>query len=126
MDTYDPLYPPDPQTWLDLAESEQLDLVSECHELIEEECPSPSAHAAIHVAVENQLAEHLPSVEAALRRLQSEGLDRHDAVHAIGSVLAEHVYDIIQGNSPEGDPNEPYYQALGKLTVETWYADYSP
>ena len=123
MDAYDPLYPPDPQTWLDLAESEQLDLVSEYHESMEEECPSPSAHAAIHVAVENQLAEHLPSVEAALQRLRAEGLDRHDAVHAIASVLAEHVYDIIQGHSPEADPNEPYYQALEKLTVETWYAD---
>ena len=123
MDTYDPLYPPDPQTWLDLGESEQLDLVSEYHESIEEECPSPSAHAAIHVAVENQLAEHLPSVQAALQRLQAEGLDRHDAVHAITSVLMEHVCDIIQGHSSEADPNEPYYQALEKLTVETWGAD---
>lgn len=123
MDTYDPLYPPDPQTWLDLGESEQLDLVSEYHESIEEECPSPSAHAAIHVAVENQLAEHLPSVEAALQRLQAEGLDRHDAVHAIASVLMEHVCDIIQGHSSKADPNELYYQALEKLTVETWGAD---
>ncbi len=123
MDTYDLLYPPDPQTWLDLDESEQLDLVSEYHESMEEECPSPSAHAAIHVAVENQLAEPLPSVEAALQRLRAEGLDRHDAVHAIASVLMEHVCDIIQGHSPEADPNEPYYRALEKLTVETWYAD---
>ncbi len=123
MDTYDPLYPLDPQAWLSLDESEQLDLVSEYHESIEEECPSPSAHAAIHVAVENQLAEHLPSVEAALQRLRAEGLDRHDAIHAIASVLAEHVYDIIQRHSPEADPNKPYYQALEKLTVATWYAD---
>ena len=123
MDTYDPLYPPDPQTWLDLDESEQLELVSEYHELIEEECPSPLEHAVMHVAVENQLAEHLPSVEAALHRLRAEGLDRHDAVHAIASVLMEHLHDIIQGHSPEVDPNEPYYQALEKLTVETWGAD---
>ena len=123
MDTYDPLYPPDPQTWLDLDESERLDLVSEYHGSTEDEDTSFPAHAAFHVIVENQLAEHLPSVEAALQRLRAEGLDRHDAVHAIASVLAEHVYDIIQGHSPEADPNEPYYQALEKLTVETWYAD---
>jgi hypothetical protein len=123
MDKYDPLYPPDPQTWLDLDEYERLDLVSEYHELAGEECPSPSAHAAMHVIVENQLAEHLPSVEAALQRLQAEGLDRHDAVHAIASVLAEHLNNIMKGHSPEADPNEPYYQALEKLSVETWGAD---
>jgi len=123
MDTYDPLYPPDPQAWLDLDESERLVLVNEYHESTEDEAMSFSAHAAMHVIVENQLAEHLPSVEAALQRLQADGLDRHDAVHAIASVLAEHLYDIIQGHSPEADPNEPYYRALEKLSVATWGAD---
>jgi hypothetical protein len=123
MGKYDPLYPPDPQTWLDLDEGVRLDLVSEYHESTGEEIPSIPAHAAFHVIVENQLAEHLPPVEAALQRLQSEGLDRHDAVHAIASVLAEHLHNIMNGHSPEADPNEPYYQALEKLSVETWGVD---
>jgi phytoene/squalene synthetase len=123
MDKYDPLHPPDPRAWLDLDEAERLDLVSEYHEPTGEEFQDTQVHAAIHVAVENQLAEHLPSVEAALQRLQAEGLDRHNAVHAIASVLAEHLHDIIQGHSPETDPNEPYYRALEKLSVATWGAD---
>jgi hypothetical protein len=122
MDTYDPLFPPDLQTWLDLDESERLDLVSEYHESTGEECPSFSAHAAIHMAVENQLAERISPVEAALQRLEAEGLDRHDAVHAIASVLAEYLHDIIQGHSPEADPNEPYYRDLEKLSAATWGA----
>lgn len=123
MDTYDPLDPPDPQMWLDLDEAERLDLVSEYHESTGEELPSIPAHAALHVIVENQLAECVPPVEAALRRLLVEGLDRHEAVHAIASVLAEHLYNLMKGHSPEVDPNEPYYRALEKLSAATWGAD---
>jgi hypothetical protein len=123
MDKYDPLHPPDPDAWLDLDEAERLDLVSEYHEATGEECPSPQAHTAIHVVVENQLAEHLPTVEAALQRLQAEGLDRHDTVHAIASVLAEHLNNIMKWHSPEADPNEAYYRALEKLSVATWGAN---
>ena len=123
MDTYDPLFPPDPQTWLDLDEGQRLNLVSDYHQSTGEEIPSIPAHAAFHVIVENQLAEHLPSVEAALQRLQAEGLDRHDAVHAIASVLAEHLNDILKGHQPEPDPNDAYYRALEKLSAATWGAD---
>jgi hypothetical protein len=46
------------------------------------------AHAANHVIVENQLAMgDATVVPATLARLMQEGLDRHDAIHAIGSVL---------------------------------------
>jgi hypothetical protein len=122
MDTYDPLYPPDPQTWLDLDEGQRLDLVSEYHESTGEEIPSIPAHAAFHVIVENQLAERFSPMEAALQRLLVEGLDRHDALHAVASLLAEHLHNIMKGHSPEADPNDPYYQALEKLSVVTWGA----
>jgi hypothetical protein len=40
-----------------------------------------------HVVVENQVAlGEATSVPEALDRLINEGLDRHDAVHAVGSV----------------------------------------
>jgi hypothetical protein len=46
-----------------------------------------------HVIVENQVAlgEAYP-VQSVLLRLMEEGLDRHDAIHAIGSVLAERLF----------------------------------
>jgi hypothetical protein len=45
---------------------------------------------------ENQLAlEDQAIVRATLHRLMNEGLTRHDAVHAVGAVLTEHIYDML-------------------------------
>lgn len=106
-----------------MDEGQRLNLVSEYHESTAEEIPDIPAHAAFHVIVENQLAERLSPVEAALQRLQAEGLDRHDAVHAIASVLAEYLNDILKGHQPEANPNDAHYRALEKLSVATWGAD---
>lgn len=46
-----------------------------------------------------------------LERLLHEGLDRHDAVHAIGSVLSAHMYHIMKEQDPGTDPNAAYYRA---------------
>jgi hypothetical protein len=52
--------------------------------------------------------------------LCKEGIDRHEAIHAVGSVLAEHMSNLVRGVPPQSDPNAPYYAALEKLTVESW------
>jgi hypothetical protein len=67
-------------------------LVVDYHRRTRVKLPNQRLHAAIHVAVENQIAmgDELP-VHGVLDRLQAEGLDRHDAIHAIGSALAEHM-----------------------------------
>jgi hypothetical protein len=46
--------------------------------------------ATVHVIVENQVAlgDAFPA-KAVLIRLMNEGLDRHEAIHAIGSVLSK-------------------------------------
>jgi len=49
-----------------------------------------------------------------------EGLDRHDAVHAIGAVLVGYMHDPIGGGELETDPNEAYYEELKALTAESW------
>jgi hypothetical protein len=51
-----------------------------------------------------------------------EGLDRHDAVRAIGSVLAGHMHALLVGEEGEGEVNERYYKALGKLSAPKWRA----
>lgn len=78
----------------------------------------------IHVIVENQLAVSEPAVVATLERLQREGLDRHDALHAIGSVLLEHLNERMkQADAPsDGDPNARYFKNLEKLTAAGWLA----
>jgi hypothetical protein len=76
-----------------------------------------------HATVETQVAmgDETPA-RRTLERLMAEGLDRHQAVHAIGMVLMEHIYDILRGPDPdlESDPNLTYFAALEKLTANEW------
>lgn len=125
MKIYDPDIAPDPETWLALSEAERLRLVSDYHDQAGDELPNIQLHAAIHAVVENQLAEgYVPAVEA-LERLMRDGLSRHDAIHAIGSVLAEHIWTQTRGNGPAAWPGDAYEQALRTLTAGIWRERYS-
>lgn len=121
MHRYDPLVSPDPKTWLDLDGQARLDLVAESHRSEWARIPKPELHAIIHVIVENQIAEGdtLPT-RRVLLRLMTEGLDRHDAVHAIGSVLAGHILELMAGSDQPTDPNAGYFAELEALTAKAW------
>jgi len=56
--------------------------------------------------VENQVAlgDQYP-VESVLSRLMAEGLDRHEAVHAIGSALTGQFFDAVKQKSSGTDLN---------------------
>jgi hypothetical protein len=120
---YDPLVAPSPEEWLELDESERIWLVKDYHRRAAITLPDGDMHAMIHATVENQIAagSALP-VQATLQRLMEEGLDRHDALHAIGAVLAEHMRKLFsQSPAAAGsDPNRPYYAALARLTAKGW------
>ena len=120
MSRYDPSQTPDPAEWLDLDEQERIDRVERYHRRARIDLPNRMLHASIHVAVENQLAaEDEPTVRA-LARLLKEGLSRHDAVHAIGSLVAEHIYDLLKlTDSPEA-LRARYYAAPERLTAAQW------
>jgi hypothetical protein len=120
MRDYDPLKAPDPTWWLSLDEDDRNSLILEYHRRARVKLPNARAHAAFHAIVETQVAmgDELP-VARTLARLQSEGLDRHDAVHAIGSVLAEGVYAIM-GGEKASDPNQAYWAALERLSAKSW------
>jgi len=49
-----------------------------------------------------------------------EGLDRHEAIHAIGLALTEHMCDLLDRAVPEADPNGAYFEALERITAEEW------
>ncbi|MDI6809043.1 MAG: DUF1841 family protein [Candidatus Eisenbacteria bacterium] len=120
MKRYDPLKEPDPKEWLGLDEQERVGLIAEHHEKAGVTLPNHILHASFHAIAENQLAEGLPVVCETMSRLMSEGLDRHEAIHAIGSVLAEHMWNILKDRSPDSDLNELYFQALRALTAAGW------
>jgi hypothetical protein len=119
---YDPLRTPDAEQWLDLDEMERMDLVADYHRRARIKLPNPRLHATLHVIVENQilLADETP-VAATLERLLAEGLDRHDAIHAIASVLSGAMFDTIKSTA-RGDLNSDYFRGVSELTAERWRA----
>ena len=126
MQIYDPMLDPDPEQWIALDEDERVDMVMEYHQEAGIELPDENTHALLHVVVENQIAlgEETP-VDAVLHRLIDENLDRHDAVHAIASVLVNHMYELMHGEDAALG-NDEYYAELEKLTAEKWLrGDYS-
>ena len=123
MDSYDPDASRDAADWLQTDEGERIELVSSFHRRRKIDLPNAQLHAVIHVIVENQLALGEEVVAETLARLQKEGLDRHDALHAIGSVLAVDLYELMQdGAEATGDAYRRYLERLKKLTAENWRA----
>jgi hypothetical protein len=121
---YDPEVAPDPSRWQELGEDEQIMLVEAYHRQAGIELPSMTVHATVHTTIENQAAmgDELP-VRRAIERLMGEGLDRHDAVHAVGSVLTAHLHEVLKGGRPG---NAAYNAAVERLTAESWRRDFGP
>lgn len=122
MDCYDPEVSPDASDWLDLDEDERIILVEEYHR--DARLPLPKAarrlHATIHAVVENQVALADEPVVRALTRLRNEGLSRHDAIHAIGSAVAEQIYDLLKVKDAPEVARTRYYAAIERLTAARW------
>jgi len=108
IERYHPHHAPDPEAWLALDEGERTELVLQYHRRARVRLPNARLHAAIHVVVENQVAlgDEIP-VRRTLERLRAEGLDRHDAVHAAGSVLAKRIYDLLKKVSQAATRTSP-------------------
>ena len=122
MNTYNPDRTIDPLEWDTLDEQERLYLVERYHRKKHIKMPNSRMHAVIHVIVENQVAlsARIP-VQKTLERLMLEGLHRHDAVHAIGSVLSGRMFELMKhGAKKDQDVNEIYHRQLEELTAEGW------
>lgn len=119
---YDPEVAPDAARWQELDEDEQIMLVEAHHRQAEVELANTTAHAIMHVIIENQVAkgDELP-VRRAIERLMGEGLDRHEAVHAVASVLAAHLTDTLKAGAAD---NAAYNAAVERLTAESWRAEF--
>jgi hypothetical protein len=121
--SYDPETSPTATHWLELDETERMEFVSSYHRRRKIWLPNAQLHSVIHVVIENQLALGEAVVVATLARLQSEGLSRHEAIHAIGSVLAENLYELLHEESDGTDqPYRRYLERLKGLSASTWRA----
>ena len=112
---------PHSEVWLELDESERIDAVMDYHRRARVKLENPELHATAHVVVENQVAlGEATSVPATLDRLMDEGLDRHEAIHAIASNLMSIVYNVAHEADDGGDINAKYGRELAKLTAAGW------
>jgi len=107
---YDALVEPDPDEWLAADEQWRLDVIEATTGREGIAVERATLHATMHAVVENQIAEgdRLP-VRRILLRLVAEGLDRHDAIHAIAAVLAGHINELMRKPArrrgrPSGSP----------------------
>jgi hypothetical protein len=115
---YDPDVEPVAADWLALDESDRLALVEDYHRRHRIRLPQSRLHAALHVVVENQVAMGEAIVAETFDRLQGDGLTRHEALHAIATVVAEHMAAVLrEAPGTTTDPNARYSEQLRKLTA---------
>lgn len=121
MESYNPSKAPDPEGWQSLDESEQINLVEDFHLGTNEEIPEGGGmlHASIHVIVENQIAMGVEPVPETITKLIRQGLDRHEAIHAVGAIICENVYGLLNANEKSWDAKR-YRRRLEKLTAKRW------
>jgi len=118
---YDPHKHINSDAWLALDESKRAQLVVQYHRQRHIRVPNKTIHALIHVIVENQIAlgDAFPA-KGVLLRLMREGLDRHEAIHAIGSVLSETFFTTMNGKTVSGGLNAHYVEKLRALSADSW------
>jgi hypothetical protein len=118
---YDPDVGPDPAHWLALEEAERLRQAKDYHRRHDALLAEPEIHGLVHVTIENQIAmgDEMP-VRGALERLMAEGMTRHEAIHALGSVLTEMIVAVADGKGTEPFPAHAYNDAIERITAEDW------
>ena len=123
---YDPFVEPDATDWLAADEQSRIDAITRYHRREGFKGERLGAHAAVHAIVENQIAlgDELP-VRRTMLRLMAEGLDRHDAIHAIASILVGHINGLVRkadlgDGKADGDSNAAYFSELERLTAKSW------
>ncbi len=108
-----------------MDEAKRIALVESFHRRARIRLPNLTVHATLHTVVENQaaLGDETP-VQKTIERLIKEGIDRHEAIHAVAAVLTDLMSKALSGVSRPSDPNVPYFEALEKLTVDRWRRDF--
>ena len=124
MRSYTPSIPPIAQEWLATEEIDRIRLVREYHQSSDDELDdsgdsSLEIHSAIHVLVENQIAMGVELLPETMAKLIRQGLHRHDALHAIGAIISEDIFEILKGNGKEFSP-KTYRRKLEKITAKRW------
>jgi uncharacterized protein (DUF934 family) len=71
----------------------------------------------MHVIVENQFAIGQEPVPVTIERPIREGLDRREALHAVGAVLTDDIQALLSAGEATFD-KQSYRNRLNKLTAK--------
>lgn len=116
---YDANSPPDPEVWLATDETLKLAAIEAHHRALAIDLPNPRLHATLHAVVENQLAARTPAeTVVTLERFLAAGVMRHEAVHAIGSVVAGAIWDVLRRQAAVD--RDAMIAALARLDPSEW------
>jgi len=121
---YDPNVPPDPAEWLELSEGDRIDAVAAAHAgtlgFLDE--GGARTHVALQAAVETQVAMGEPEpVPGKLEELMQGGLTRHEALHALMSVVGTLMWEITHKQIEGPDAVKArHLELLGELTARSW------
>lgn len=121
MEKYNPLIEPNKEQWLNSSEKDRMETVRAFHKDNVEGLDDEAVlmHVSIHVIVENQLALGVECIPETIAKLTRQGLDRHEAIHAIGSMISEDIFNIIRGEKTEFSLKK-YRKKLEKITAKRW------
>jgi hypothetical protein len=76
---------------------------------------NPIIHITAHQTVENQLAKNDPKeVRQTIEELMRQGYTRHEAIHAVGSVVMDEIWYILKEKRPFDEAR--YLRGLRELT----------
>jgi hypothetical protein len=115
MREYNPAKSPDRQQWLALDKTRQLEIIRLAHDDMETSENALATHCGMHSAVETQIAQNSPGVRNAMGRLRKQGTSRHNALHAIGLVLIQHMRRMATSQDEPDIANAHYQTQLAEL-----------
>ena len=119
--TYNPNIQIDKQQWLEMDEAQRIAIVETFHaqndEDLEEE--AKTLHASFHVIVENQIAQNVTIVEQTIAKLIRQGIDRHEAIHAISAIMSEDILNAARGEGEEFTIKK-FRKKFEKITAKRW------
>jgi hypothetical protein len=87
------------------------------YEEIEIDGVNPILHIMAHQTVQNQLAQDYPKeVRPTIEKLMQQGYPRHEAIHAVGSLVMDEIWHVMKQKRPFDEAR--YQHGLRELTKE--------
>lgn len=120
---YDADQAPHPAAWLAADESLREKAIRTHHAGLTAHppIPTPGLHASLHQIVENQIAAgEPPETAASVARLVAAGATRHEAIHAVASVVATEMQAVVR--EERRYDRERIARELARLRAADWRA----